>query len=72
MPALQYLALAVDQQHIGYTHLAPVQALRVDQVPVGCHLHREMVADTFVEAQLRGPAQGGGQVSILFSLSCRT
>lgn len=60
--ALQHLPLSIDQQHVGGRHLAPVPSLRIDEVTVRADFHGKVVADTFVEAQVGGPAQCGRQV----------
>ena len=47
MPTLEDLTLAVHEQDVIGTDLAPVQAARVEQEPVSIHCHAEVVADAF-------------------------
>lgn len=47
MPTLEDLAIAVHEQYVIGTDLAPVQAAWVEQEPVSIHCHAEVVADAF-------------------------
>ena len=62
MPTLEDLTLAVHEQDVIGTDLAPVQAARVEQEPVSIHGHAEVVADAFRKPMPCGGPQGQREI----------
>ena len=61
----QHLPGAVDHQEVGRPHLAPVDAVGIDQIVLlaAGQRDREMVADALVELMFRGEAERGGKLA---------
>ena len=58
--AFEHMALIVDQQEIGGSHFRPMDAIGIDEIaPLRVRkCHREMVANPFIEFEMRCHPQG--------------